>query len=78
MTRLLLADDHRMLREGLRRSLEDHGFEVVGEAADGQEAFRLAVELHARRRAHGRHHARPRRRGGHPPHPRRACRARPW
>lgn len=45
MTRLLLVDDHRMLREGLRRSLEDHGFEVVGEASDGQEAFRLAVEL---------------------------------
>jgi len=45
MTRLLLADDHRMLREGLRRSLEDHGFDVVGEAADGQEAFRLATEL---------------------------------
>jgi DNA-binding NarL/FixJ family response regulator len=45
MTRLLLADDHRMLREGLRRSLQDQGFEVVGEAADGQEAFRLALEL---------------------------------
>jgi len=30
MTRLLLVDDHRMLREGLRRSLEDHGFDVVG------------------------------------------------
>jgi len=45
MTRLLLVDDHRMLREGLRRSLEDHGFDVVGEASDGQEAFRLAVEL---------------------------------
>jgi two-component system, NarL family, response regulator DegU len=45
MTRLLLADDHRMLRQGLRRSLEDHGFEVVGEAADGQEAFRLAADL---------------------------------
>jgi DNA-binding NarL/FixJ family response regulator len=45
MTRLLLADDHRMLRQGLRRSLEDHGFEVVGEAADGQEAYRLAIEL---------------------------------
>jgi two-component system, NarL family, response regulator DegU len=45
MIRLLLADDHRMLREGLRRSLEDHGFEVVGEAADGHEAFRLAVDL---------------------------------
>ncbi len=45
MTRLLIADDHRMLREGLRRSLQDHGFDVVGEAADGQEAFRLATEL---------------------------------
>jgi two-component system, NarL family, response regulator DegU len=45
MTRLLLADDHRTLREGLRRSLRDHGFDVVGEAADGQEAFRLAQEL---------------------------------
>ncbi|MEA2932565.1 MAG: two-component system, NarL family, response regulator DegU [Actinomycetota bacterium] len=45
MTRLLLADDHRMLREGLRRSLEDQGFDVVGEASDGHEAFRLAVEL---------------------------------
>ncbi len=45
MTRLLLADDHRTLREGLRRSLQDAGFDVVGEAADGQEAFRLAQEL---------------------------------
>ena len=45
MIRLLIADDHRMLREGLRRSLEDQGFEVVGEAADGHEAFRLALEL---------------------------------
>jgi len=45
MIRLLLADDHRMLREGLRRSLEDQGFEVVGEASNGQEAFRLATEL---------------------------------
>ena len=40
--RLLLADDHRMLRDGLRRSMEDEGFDVVGEAADGQEAVRLA------------------------------------
>jgi hypothetical protein len=33
--RLLLADDHRMLREGLRRSLESAGLVVVAEAADG-------------------------------------------
>ncbi len=40
--RLMLADDHRMLREGLRRSLSDEGFDVVGEASDGDEAVRLA------------------------------------
>lgn len=43
--RVLLADDHRMLRESLRRSLEDHNFEVVGEASNGSEAVRLATEL---------------------------------
>ena len=42
--RLLLADDHRMLREGLRRSLESAGLVVVAEAADGEEAVRLADE----------------------------------
>lgn len=40
--RVLLADDHTMLREGLRRSLEDAGLDVVGEAADGEEAVALA------------------------------------
>ena len=44
-TRLLLVDDHEMLRDGLRRSLEDHGFDVVGEAADGREGVRMAVAL---------------------------------
>lgn len=44
--RLMLADDHRMLREGLRRSMTDQGFDVVGEACDGDEAIRLAEELH--------------------------------
>jgi len=43
--RLLLADDHRLLREGLRRSLTDEGFDVIGEASDGQEAVKLATEL---------------------------------
>lgn len=43
--RLMLADDHRMLREGLRRSMTDEGFSVVGEAGDGEEAVRLAAEL---------------------------------
>jgi len=43
--RLMLADDHRMLREGLRRSMADQGFDVVGEARDGEEAIRLADDL---------------------------------
>ncbi len=37
--RLLLADDHRMMREGLRKLLETHGgFEVIGEAENGRDA----------------------------------------
>ncbi len=43
--RLMLADDHRMLREGLRRSLTEDGFDVIGEASDGEEAVRLAGDL---------------------------------
>lgn len=43
--RLMLADDHRMLREGLRRSMADEGFDIVGEAQDGVEAVRLAERL---------------------------------
>jgi DNA-binding NarL/FixJ family response regulator len=43
--RLLIADDHRMLRDGLRLSMAEHGFDVVGEAANGAEAVRLAAEL---------------------------------
>lgn len=39
--RLLLADDHTMVRQSMRRSMEDAGFEIVGEAADGAEAVRL-------------------------------------
>jgi two-component system response regulator DegU len=38
MTRILLVDDHKLLRHGLRRTLEDAGFEVVAEADDGDEA----------------------------------------
>jgi two-component system, NarL family, response regulator DegU len=45
MTRIVLADDHRMLRDSLRRSLEEHGFDVVGEAPDGAEAVRLVQSL---------------------------------
>jgi DNA-binding NarL/FixJ family response regulator len=42
-TRVVLADDHTLVRSGLRRILEAQpGFEVVGEAGDGAEALRLA------------------------------------
>jgi two-component system response regulator DegU len=43
--RLMLADDHRMLREGLSRSMTEHGFDVVGEARDGVEAVNMACSL---------------------------------
>ena len=65
--RLVLADDHRMLREGLRRSMTDEGFDVVGEAADGEEAVRALRRAAARRGPDGRHHARRRRRRRPPP-----------
>lgn len=43
---VLLADDHHLVRRGFRRLLEDDPrLEVVGEAADGHEAVRLATDL---------------------------------
>jgi DNA-binding NarL/FixJ family response regulator len=43
--RVLLADDHQLLRQAIRRALEDAGMTVVAEAGDGGEAVRLADEL---------------------------------
>jgi DNA-binding NarL/FixJ family response regulator len=43
--RLLLADDHAVVRDGLRGILNDAGFEVVAEASDGLETIRLSGEL---------------------------------
>jgi DNA-binding NarL/FixJ family response regulator len=46
MLRVVLADDHRLVREGLKQFLAGRGIEVVGEAGDGQEAVERARELH--------------------------------
>jgi DNA-binding NarL/FixJ family response regulator len=44
--RILLADDHVVVRQGLRALLEREKLSVVGEASDGQEAVRKVEELH--------------------------------
>lgn len=45
--RVLIADDHDVVRDGLRLLLEDEAdFVVIGEAGDGAEAVRLAEERH--------------------------------
>ena len=43
--RILVVDDHQMLREALVGMLELSGFEVVGAVADGADATSLAAEL---------------------------------
>lgn len=44
--RILIADDHTLVRQGLRRILEGQpGWEVVAETGDGREAVRVATEL---------------------------------
>jgi DNA-binding NarL/FixJ family response regulator len=45
--RILLADDHTVMRRGLRLLLEQQAdFQVVGEAEDGRQAVDLAASLH--------------------------------
>lgn len=45
MLRILIADDHEIVRRGVRNIVEGHlGWEVCGEAADGQSALRLAIQ----------------------------------
>jgi len=44
--KIILADDHKIVRQGMRSLLESHpGFEVVGEASDGEEALKLMETL---------------------------------
>jgi DNA-binding NarL/FixJ family response regulator len=43
--RVLIVDDHPSFRASARKLLESDGYEVVGEAADGEEALRAAARL---------------------------------
>jgi two-component system, NarL family, response regulator DegU len=45
LTTVLIADDHQLLRQALRRAMEDAGLVVLGEAGDGAEAVQLVAEL---------------------------------
>jgi DNA-binding NarL/FixJ family response regulator len=44
-TTVVLADDHVIVRQGIKRLLEDSGIQVIGEASDGLEAIKLAETL---------------------------------
>ncbi len=44
--RVLLAEDHKMVRQGTRLYLEGEGIEIVGEATNGREALEMARALH--------------------------------
>jgi two-component system response regulator NreC len=46
--KILLVDDHKMMRDGLRAVLEKAGLRVIGEAASGREAITLARALRPR------------------------------
>lgn len=42
---ILVVDDHTLMRQGLRRILEEAGMQVIGEAENGQRAVELATQL---------------------------------
>jgi two-component system response regulator NreC len=44
--RIFLADNHALVRQGLRALLEKEAFQIAGEASDGQEAVRLVSNVH--------------------------------
>ena len=73
--RIVLGDDHTLVRQGLRKILEERpDWEVVAEAGDGREAVQKVLELAARRRdPRHRHAAAERHRGDAPDRPAR-CR----
>jgi DNA-binding NarL/FixJ family response regulator len=46
-TRVVIADDHPIFREGLARTIErDHAFQLIAQAGDGAEALRYIKDLH--------------------------------
>ena len=45
MIKLVLADDHQILRESVRKNFESAGEQVIGEASNGEDAVRLAQQL---------------------------------
>lgn len=45
MIRVVIADDHTIVREGLKQLLADADFSIVGEARDGQEVLQCVREL---------------------------------
>lgn len=44
-TRVILADDHVLVRQGVKSLLEREGFQVVGETSDGQDLVRMGAKL---------------------------------
>jgi len=44
-TQIILADNHVLVRQGIKSLLDREGFQVAGEAGDGQELVRIATEL---------------------------------
>ena len=53
MIRILVCDDHAVVREGLRTLINTGpDMEVVGEAADGYEAIHMALQVRPGKRAH--------------------------
>ena len=58
--RILLADDHTVMRRGLRLLLDSHpGFSVVGEASDGRQAVEQAEATNPKCGSSGYRHAQP-------------------
>jgi len=44
--RILIADDHAVVRDGLKRILLQEGFEISAEASDGREAVDMVCQSH--------------------------------